>query len=694
MSITEEKRRENESRYSAEKLAFINNVDALDKGGFCPIPIPTGEKAPTVKGWATMHLTRDDAAGVAVGNIGSRNGTPSGGRTDLDLDWREAVDAADIVMSKLPAHGRIGNPSSHRWALVPGSVTVKFSLPPSCKEDTRFAGGEHALMVSEIRSDGTQTVMPGSINASGECIEWTDGKIPTVMPTIEADKYRKLCSIVAITAVTARCDPGGGAHNDAFMAFAGTIARIIGNAALIDALVGVIAKRWKCAIKPYGAYAVDSVKKDAKSPGLPTLCQRLGLPADVAAHIKDKWLAPVAAEPEQRTPTVAVPFSVTYEGIKATPWAVQNYAVRQAVTIVVAIGGVGKTQWSVQSAIPFVLGEPFMGFKPMRPLCITFVCGEETVEEMQRRLAAAVLHRVNGNRQEFAQVMDRLKGKLFIFGVKDVAVVRKSVEDGKESINRTPFFYELAAHAKASGTDLLIADPVSRLHDGLIENSAEMQHLHNALDAIAMHANCAVAAIHHANKASQGSVDNQQASRGHSSVTDAARIVIVMAPMSSKEAELLLPNDLIVHYLDFVKVGNPKQNYGPNDTQRWLRKVTVKLPVNLEDGTPDARMAFESFVPDASVDILKAEWFSDFLDDIHKGVDGEFYGTAFKGDGLRADTLLVEYGVPKGKRRATLDMLVDVGVLGIEERYSPTREHGRKVYTVLSRAPEQGGIPF
>ena len=396
-----------------------------------------------------------------------------------------------------------------------------------------------------------------------------------------------------------------------------------------------------------------------------------------------------------RTPTVPIDFTIAHDAIKPTPWAVQNYAVREAVTVNVSIGGVGKTQWSIQSAVAWALGETFMGFKPMRPLRITFVCGEETVEEMQRRLAAVVLHMVNGDTNEFARIMAVLQGKFFIFGVKDVAIVRKVIEGGKESIERTQFFTELAMHAKQSTTDLLIADPASRLHDGLIENSHEMQHLHNALDAIAMHANCAVVMVHHANKASQGTVDNQQASRGHSSVTDAARIVVVMAPMSVKEAEALLSDDERANYLSYVKIGNPKQNYGPNDTQRWLHKVSVKLPVNLEDGTPDSRMAFETFTPDANVDVLKADWFSKFLDNIEHGKDGEFYSTATKGDGLRADTLLVEYGVPKGKAKATLDMLVSLGVLAIEMRPSKTtRGRLRSVYVLLSRSPSMEGLPF
>jgi hypothetical protein len=233
------------------------------------------------------------------------------------------------------------------------------------------------------------------------------------------------------------------------------------------------------------------------------------------------------------------------------------------------------------------------------------------------------------------------------------------------------------------------------MHDGLIENSQEMQHLHNAMDVIAMHANCAVVLVHHANKASQGTVDNQQASRGHSSVTDAARVVIVMAPMSQGEAELLLPKDQQPHYLHYVKVGNPKQNYGPNDTQRWMRKVSVTLPVLLEDETPDCRMAFESFTPAAELDVLKASWFEGFLADIHEGKDGEFYGTATSRKGLRADVLLTEYGVPKGRRIDTLAMLIKTGVLGKEMRYSPKSRRMREVYTVLSRAPfSEVEIPF
>jgi len=151
-AITEEQRAANEARYSPRKLELLDVVQALDKGGWCPIPVPVKAKAPVAKGWNTMHMTRDDAAGQygSDGNVGNRNGKPSGWRTDLDLDWPEAVAVADVLLSTLPAHGRASNPRSHRWAIVADSESVEFSLPAACAGDPRF-GGDHAMMIAEIR---------------------------------------------------------------------------------------------------------------------------------------------------------------------------------------------------------------------------------------------------------------------------------------------------------------------------------------------------------------------------------------------------------------------------------------------------------------------------------------------------------------------------------------------------------------
>lgn len=291
---TDEKKAENEARYSPRKLSLIAHVDAYDKLGLCPIKIPPKAKAPG-KGWADQHLTGKTAAGFldTEDNLGVRFGKPSHGVADLDLDWLETVAAADVLFANLPAYGRPGKPRSHRLVTCAAIKTFKFKLPPSCKADPRIAS-EHGVDICEFRSTGAQSVVPPSINAGGEQIAWHDGKIPEAFPSMDPAHLTMCMAAVALTALTTRCDPGQGDRYNTLVAFAGAMLRIINDVGTVDKLIGVVCKGWNAtppgAALQTGAMAEKLATGDVEVTGLPTLLKHLGLPDDVAKHINSDWL--------------------------------------------------------------------------------------------------------------------------------------------------------------------------------------------------------------------------------------------------------------------------------------------------------------------------------------------------------------------------------------------------------------------
>jgi hypothetical protein len=327
----------------------------------------------------------------------------------------------------------------------------------------------------------------------------------------------------------------------------------------------------------------------------------------------------------------------------------------------------------------------------MRPLKVSFVSGEEPYDELQRRIAAILIDRVGGaNEAKVDALMQKLDGKLFTFAGKNVAVVIKSVDDGTVEIERTTFHKELCAHTMENGIDLVILDPIARLHSGLDENSAEMQELHNAADALAILGNCGVVLVHHIRKSSKGLVDDQHAARGASAMTDAARIVVMMANMTRDEGKLYLPSEKQEEFMRYCKLADPKQNYSLNSAARWFQKTTVQLPVLLEDNSPDCRFVLTPWKPDQSNNVLTAKWLPAFFDKIEAGLGGgEFYHVTPMGPrGNRADALLEDlFGVPKKSSQQILMLLVNEGMLGVVEKYSPKSKRDIKVYVVLRRDP-------
>jgi putative DNA primase/helicase len=178
--------------------------------GWTPIAVPYKTKKPIRKGW--QKLTYEPDTFKERVNIGVLLGTPSGNLVDVDLDCREAIRIADAFLDPTDsAFGRKSAPLSH-WLYTtdPLPATKKFK-DPSYEDDD-----ERATLV-ELRSTGTQTIMPGSMHVSGEAIEWSSDGEPAL---IHGDILRDQVSQLAAAALLARYWKEGRRH-DMSLALAG-----------------------------------------------------------------------------------------------------------------------------------------------------------------------------------------------------------------------------------------------------------------------------------------------------------------------------------------------------------------------------------------------------------------------------------------------------------------------------------------
>ena len=137
-----------------------------------PLPIPTGRKCPNVKGWPELRIKIGQVETYFARdplNIGILLGDASGRLVDVDLDCEEACAiAASILPSTNSVFGRRSKPTSHMLF--------------TCKiESKAFKDPERGDTLLEIRSNGHQTVFPGSIHPSGESVEWyEDGPVAEI----------------------------------------------------------------------------------------------------------------------------------------------------------------------------------------------------------------------------------------------------------------------------------------------------------------------------------------------------------------------------------------------------------------------------------------------------------------------------------------------------------------------------------
>jgi hypothetical protein len=197
-------------------------AQCIDRG-LLPIPIPFREKAPKIRDWPSLRLTKADLEKHFNGvpsNLGVILGDDYG-TADVDLDCSEAIAAARELLPETGLiFGRQSKPASHYFYRSDPPIRSKRFLDPIEK-----------VCLVELRcrkSDGTvglQTVVPPSVHPEGEQIRFERGfdKYPA---NVDASTLQAAVSKIAAVAVLAKQWPGEKAgRNQAFIALAGALAR-------------------------------------------------------------------------------------------------------------------------------------------------------------------------------------------------------------------------------------------------------------------------------------------------------------------------------------------------------------------------------------------------------------------------------------------------------------------------------------
>lgn len=182
--------------------------------GWSVIPVEPQSKKPRLKAWPNLRISLAEISDYFHDhdNVGVLLGEPSGGLVDVDLDCLEALRLADAFLPATPLiHGRKSKPASHRWYFVatPPEKTQKYS---------DFSGAS----LLELRSTGSQTVVPPSIHESGEEIVWESKGKPA---HVEIESLAVAVSKAAAAALLARNWPSPGSRHQVALALAGMLLR-------------------------------------------------------------------------------------------------------------------------------------------------------------------------------------------------------------------------------------------------------------------------------------------------------------------------------------------------------------------------------------------------------------------------------------------------------------------------------------
>lgn len=193
----------------------LSEIHALYARGWTLVPIPFKQKAPARQGWQHLQLRADELAAAFRGptNVGVLLGAPSGGLIDIDLDSREAlIVAARLLPATALRSSRPSARNSHWYFHVEDPIaTSRYRDPLLTHRDAR-------AMIVELRSTGSQTLVPPSVHPCGEHLDWEGQGEPT---RIDAAVLDHAVRKVAAASLLARNWPSEGSRHETALALAG-----------------------------------------------------------------------------------------------------------------------------------------------------------------------------------------------------------------------------------------------------------------------------------------------------------------------------------------------------------------------------------------------------------------------------------------------------------------------------------------
>lgn len=184
-------------------------LDWLSRG-IRPVPLQKGKKRPkSERGWNKIRVEPETVSDYFQpgDNIGGLWGKPSKGIVDIDLDWDEAADLAAILLPPTFVYGRQKRPGTHylyRCKNISGSKRT-------------LKTGE---VIVEIRSTGSQSVLPPSIHPEGDRYQIDEDR---EIVDISEKKLQTLCDHLAGGALLIRNFPAEGSRHDFIHALTGAL---------------------------------------------------------------------------------------------------------------------------------------------------------------------------------------------------------------------------------------------------------------------------------------------------------------------------------------------------------------------------------------------------------------------------------------------------------------------------------------
>lgn len=234
--------------------------------------------------------------------------------------------------------------------------------------------------------------------------------------------------------------------------------------------------------------------------------------------------------PERRTLIDATPYDFPDpSAIPRREWIYGTHYIRQFISTTVAPSGVGKSSLSIVEALAMASGKPLLGIQPKAPSRVWLWNGEDPIEEMQRRIAAAMLH--------YGLTREDIGSNLFLNSGRQTEIILAQETRTGVVINE-PVERALHATIAAHALDVLVIDPFVSSHRVTENDNGAIDLVTKRWARIADVGRCSIDLVHHVRKLNGGEVTVEDG-RGAVALLATSRSARAIARMTKQEAEKL-----------------------------------------------------------------------------------------------------------------------------------------------------------
>lgn len=278
-----------------------------------------------------------------------------------------------------------------------------------------------------------------------------------------------------------------------------------------------------------------------------------------------------APDGQQLAPAVPVASPFVWRDPATIPpraWRYGFHYIGQFVSATISPGGVGKSSLVLAEALAMASGRNLIGHQPSGALTVWVINGEDPMDELQRRIIAAMLkHNVSPT---------DIAGRLHVNSGRDTGfVIAEATKDGTKICR--PVYDALVSEIKSKNIDVLTIDPFVSFHNVSENDNNAINDVVKTFVRIADETGCAIELVHHSRK-TNGSETTVNDARGASALQDAVRSARALNRMTDAEATKVgVEADDAATYFRITKGG--KANLAKASGKDWWCRIEeVVLP--------------------------------------------------------------------------------------------------------------------